>query len=240
VENNSHEAAENAAKKMQNGFAIAIDGPVGVGKSTTARLVAQKLNFVYIDTGAMYRAVALFQIENHAGRANIFDEISLESSLEKIQIKIKFFDGAQKIFLNERDVSDLIRTQEVAEGASVVAANAKVRQKLIAQQREIAAANNVVMDGRDIASNVLPRAQVKIFLDADVEIRAARRAKELAEKNFCVDFEKILEETKIRDERDKNREHNPLIQTPDAILIDTGLLSVGEVVEKIVRIAMLF
>jgi len=201
-----------------DGFAIAIDGPGGVGKSTAARNVARELGMTYIDTGAMYRAVALYQIENGF---DMCDTASLEESLTDIRIEINNIDGLQKIFLNDRDVSDLIRTREVSEGSSVVAANPEVREKLVAQQKQMASTGRVVMDGRDIGSHVLPWAQIKIYLDAPPEIRAQRRVLDLLEKNQPADYEEILAEIFIRDERDKNRKHNPLIQTPDAVYLNT-------------------
>jgi cytidylate kinase len=181
----------------------------------------------------MYRAVALYQIENGL---DIHSAESLESSLEKIKIDIFNVGGIQKIYLNSRNVSDLIRTQEISEGASVVAANARVREKLVAEQRQLASAGRVVMDGRDIGSHVLPWAQVKIYLDASIETRAMRRAKELEAKGLPSDFKKICEETSIRDERDKNRKLNPLVRTPDAFYIDTGKLTTEETVDAIVNI----
>ncbi|MCL1846015.1 MAG: (d)CMP kinase [Defluviitaleaceae bacterium] len=214
--------------------AIAIDGPVGVGKSTTARLVAQKLNMAHIDTGAMYRAVALFQIENGL---DMHDAASLENSLEQIQISIKNDGGKQKIFLNGADVTEKIRTSEVSEGASVVAVNQGVREKLVAAQREMAAAEGVVMDGRDIGSHVLPDAGIKIYLDAPLEIRARRRLRDLESAGRPAEFDQVLNETIIRDHRDKNRKHSPLIQTPDALCIDTSRFnSPDETADEIVKI----
>ncbi|MCL1842371.1 MAG: (d)CMP kinase [Defluviitaleaceae bacterium] len=204
------------------GFAIAIDGPVGVGKSTTARLVASKLGMAYIDTGAMYRAVALYQIEN---KLDMHDENSLEDSLKNININIYNVGGFQRIYLNKRDVTDFIRTQEVSEGACIVAANKRVREKLVAQQRQMAGAGKVVMDGRDIGSFVLPWAQVKVYLDADPDIRARRRLLELEARGLPADFETVRMETITRDERDKNRKNSPLIRTADAIYLDTGLFA---------------
>jgi len=219
---------------MKNkGFAIAIDGPVGVGKSTTARLVAQKLNMAYIDTGAMYRSVALYQIENGL---DMHDSESLEKSLENININIYNVGGFQRIYLCKRDVTELIRTQEVSEGASVVAANKRVREKLVAQQRQMATTGRVVMDGRDIGSHVLPWAQVKIYLDAPLDTRAKRRTLDLEAKDQPADFEKVREETIIRDERDKNRKHSPLIQTEDAIYLDTGFMSPEETANEIIKL----
>ena len=204
---------------IPKGFAIAIDGPVGVGKSTAARLVAQKLNMAYIDTGAMYRTVALYQMENGL---DMHDAPTLEKSLDNIKIKIKNSEGQQKIYLNDRDVSNLIRTQAVSEGASVVAPNLRVREKLAAQQRLMAQHGRVVMDGRDIGSHVLPWAQIKVYLDAPLQIRAERRYRDLVAQGQPADIETVQEETVIRDERDKNRKHSPLIRTPDAIYLDTA------------------
>ncbi|MCL1883189.1 MAG: (d)CMP kinase [Defluviitaleaceae bacterium] len=217
--------------KKTKGFAIAIDGPVGVGKSTTARLVAQKLNMAYIDTGAMYRAVALYQIENGLDMTN---KESLENSLDKIEISIFNVGGFQRIYLNKRDVSELIRTQEVSEGASIVAGNERVREMLVAKQRQMASIGRVVMDGRDIGSHVLPWAQVKVYLDAPLDTRAKRRTLDLESKSQPAEFEKIREETIIRDERDKNRKLNPLVQAPDAIYLDTGFMTPNEVADAII------
>ncbi|MCL2198361.1 MAG: (d)CMP kinase [Defluviitaleaceae bacterium] len=215
----------------KKGFAIAIDGPVGVGKSTTARFVAQKLKMAYIDTGAMYRSVALYQMENGL---DMNDDKSLEKSLKDIDIVIKNVKGAQRIFLNNRDVTDLIRAQEVSEGASVVAANLRVREKLVSQQRQMAGAGRVVMDGRDIGSHVLPWAQVKIYLDAALETRAKRRMLDLQAKGHDAEFDKIRKETVIRDERDKNRKHNPLIKANDAIYLNNGFMTPEETADEII------
>lgn len=219
---------------IPTGFAIAIDGPVGVGKSTAARLVAQKLNMAYIDTGAMYRAVALYQLQNGLDMHN---DSSLENSLADIEINIYNVGGFQRIYLNGRDVSDLIRTQEVSEGASVVAPNLRVREKLVAQQQQMASAGRVVMDGRDIGSFVLPWAQIKIYLDAPLDVRAKRRMLDLEAKGEPADFEQIRAETILRDTRDKNRKHSPLIQTPDAIYLDTSAFkSPEETAEAIINL----
>jgi len=215
----------------KNGFAIAIDGPAGVGKSTTARMVAQKLGIAYIDTGAMYRAVALYCTEKgieptDAGKTSL--------SLADIDIKLHVTDGEQRVFLNARDVTDAIRTQQISDATPLVAAHQNVREKLVTQQQHMAANGKVVMDGRDIGTHVLPWAQVKIYLDADVKIRAERRMKELESKGHPADFEKILEEAKLRDHRDKTRAISPLKQAPDAIYLDTGNMSQTEVAEKII------
>ena len=215
------------------GFAVAIDGPVGVGKSTTARMVAEKLGFAYIDTGAMYRTVALYMFKQGVDLA---DASAVEKNLPAINIHLSQAGDGQHVYLNERDVTREIRTQYVSEGASVVAAHRAVREKLVAQQKKMAETGCVVMDGRDIGSQVLPWAQVKIYLDADVEIRANRRILDLQNKGQPTEFEKVLEETKIRDHRDKNRTESPLIQTEDAIRIDTGQKSIKEVTDTIVEI----
>ena len=224
---------------MQNpipptGFAVAIDGPVGVGKSTTARHVANKLGMTYIDTGAMYRAVALYNIR--AG-TNLYDEAAVTASLPDISIVLSHSKGKQRISLNGEDITDAIRTQAISEAASVVASYAPVREKLVSEQKALALAGQVVMDGRDIGSHVLPWAQVKIYLDADVDTRAARRSMDLTAKGQPVDMAKIREETIIRDQRDKTRDHSPLIQAPDAILIDTSNMTPEEVTKKIISIA---
>jgi len=216
------------------GFAIAIDGPVGVGKSTTARLVAEKLGMTYIDTGAMYRAVALHQIELGAP---LDDEKQLREAVKCINISLSNINGALRVYLNGRDVTDAIRTQDVANGSSMVAQHISVRERLVALQREMAAGKSVVMDGRDIGSNVLPNADVKIYLDADIKTRAARRTSDLEEKGFPAEFQDILNETLIRDDRDKTRENSPLIRTEDAVYIDTGHMSALEVAREIIRVA---
>lgn len=214
------------------GFAIAIDGPVGVGKSTNARMVAEKLGMTYIDTGAMYRAVALYNVEKGIDLTNAN---KLEQSLVNINISLRHIDGIQRVYLNERDVTGAIRTQAISDATSVIAAHKRVRAKLVAQQKQMAKTGQVVMDGRDIGTHVLPWAQVKIYLDADLEIRAKRRMDELIAKGQPANFEKIRQETIIRDHRDKTRPISPLVQAPDAILIDTGSLTPDEVVEKIIN-----
>jgi len=216
----------------KQGFAVAIDGPVGVGKSTTARMVAVKLGMTYIDTGAMYRTVALYLLERGI---NLY-AAQVETYLDDIDIDLRYENGLQHVYLNNRDVTTDIRTQAVSEGASVVAAHKSVREKLVAQQKQLAATGRVVMDGRDIGSHVLPWAQVKIYLDADLDIRAKRRALDLEANGQPADFEEIRRETIVRDERDINRVNSPLIRTPDAVNIDTGLMTRDEVVATIVNI----
>ncbi|MCL2216913.1 MAG: (d)CMP kinase [Defluviitaleaceae bacterium] len=225
---------------IKTGFAVAIDGPVGVGKSTTARIVAENLGMTYIDTGAMYRAVALFCLERGI---NLHDGLAVGSALTDIEIHLRLMGGLQRVYLRDgdkrRDITTDIRTQVISEGASVVAAHQAVRDKLVSQQKQLAATGRVVMDGRDIGSQVLPWAQVKIYLDASTDIRTRRRVLDLEAKGLPAEFEKVRQETIIRDERDKNRANSPLIRTPDAIYIDTGDMRPDEVVEKIVNIIKL-
>jgi len=212
------------------GFAIAIDGPVGVGKSTTAKLAAKLLGITYIDTGALYRAVAYFALQN-----NVMDTIA--DHLQDINIELRHVNEEQRIILNGQDISDEIRTQPIADATSLIAANKAVRAKLLPIQQKIAQESAVIMDGRDIASHVLPWAQLKIYLDADVEIRARRRMNDLISRGQEADFEQILQETILRDSRDKTREISPLIQAEGAIRIDTGDMTPQEVAERIKELA---
>jgi len=213
-------------------FAIAIDGPVGVGKSTTAKLVAQMLKINYIDTGAMYRTVALYGIQNGIDLSN---PTALENSLQNIKIDLFHIDGVQRVNLNGTDVTDLLRTQAISDATSrLVAINPVVREKLIEKQRQIAKTSAVVMDGRDIGSYVLPNAEVKIYLDAAPEVRARRRTLEMEAKGQPADFDQILQETIERDERDKNRPIAPLVHMPDAICIDTAEMAPEDVAKKII------
>ena len=209
------------------GFAVAIDGPAGVGKSTTARKVAESLGMTYIDTGSMYRAIALYNVRQGI---NPQDETAVTASLPLIKITL----SPGQIFLNGEDVSAAIRTQAISDATSTIAPYPAVREKLSAKQKEIAATGQVVMDGRDIGSYVLPWAQVKIYLDADSSIRAARRAAELAEKGQPADISQIRDEIEERDRRDKTRTHSPLVKADDAICIDTGYMTIEEVVETII------
>jgi len=214
---------------IANNFAIAIDGPVGVGKSTTAKLVANMLGITYIDTGAMYRATALYYLQNNKSNLKEIDDVD---------INLHYKNGVQHVFLNGEDVTNLLRTQEISALASqVIAVNSKIREKLVGLQREMAKTSSVVMDGRDIGSHVLPWAQVKIYLDASPEIRANRRAMEQKSKGESSDFAQILQETIDRDKIDKNRPISPLIKTDDAIAIDTGHMNPEEVAAKIVKYA---
>ena len=209
---------------------IAIDGPAGAGKSTIAKMVSKKLGYIYVDTGALYRTIALFITEN-----DIPDE-EIETALEKADVSLRFIDGAQRVFLGDRDVSDLIRTPEISMAASRTSAIPAVRKYLFGTQQKIAAENNVIMDGRDIGTVVLPNADVKIFLTASAEERANRRFKELSEKPNCPCYEEILSDIIERDHQDMTREVSPLKQAEDAVLVDTTELDLEQSAEAIVRI----
>ncbi len=213
---------------------IAIDGPAGAGKSTIAKLVAKELEFLYVDTGAMYRSIALYLLENEV---DYNDEEQLLAALDQINIEIKYVDGAQRMILNGRDVSDMIRREEVGNAASATSALKPVRAKLLNLQRDIAAANDVIMDGRDIGTNILPDAELKIYLTASVEVRAERRYKELVEKGETPDLEEVKKGIEQRDYQDMNRDIAPLRQADDAVLVDSSYMTIDEVVAKITELA---
>ena len=216
---------------MSKRLIIAIDGPAGAGKSTLARRVALRLGAVYIDTGAMYRAVALW-----AMRSGIpLDDSHRLEALAK-NASIEFIAGDDRLLLNGEDVTEAIRTLEVASAASEVAAVAGVRRQMVEMQREIAANSSVVMEGRDIGTVVFPDADVKIFLDATSEIRAQRRAEELGEKKIPFDLDRLRQQIEERDARDRNRTASPLLQAQDATYLDSSKLSPLEVEEEILRI----
>ena len=209
---------------------IAIDGPAGAGKSTIAKLAAKELNYIYVDTGAMYRAIALYVIDNSV---DYNDDDKLGSALKDIGIEIKYVDGSQKVILNGEDVSVRIRQEEVGNMASSVATKKLVREKLLQLQRDIASSNDVIMDGRDIGTFVLPDAECKIYLTASVEVRAKRRYDELVAKGESPSLEKISEDIAKRDYQDMNREIAPLKQAEDAIYLDSSNMTIQEVVDKI-------
>jgi cytidylate kinase len=214
-------------------YNIAIDGPAGAGKSSIAKALSKKLGFVYIDTGAMYRAVALFFLEN-----GIKDSSDNETDklLDKLDINIKYKDGEQRVFLNNVDVSDKLRQEEIGKLASRFSAVKSVREKLVALQRELAKKENVIMDGRDIGTVVLPNADLKIYLSAGSKVRAKRRYLELIEKGFdraALDEKAIENEIIKRDEADMNREISPLKKAKDAYCLDTSDMTFNEVVSKI-------
>lgn len=215
-------------------FKVAIDGPSGAGKSSIAKLASRTLGFVYIDTGAMYRTAALACLE-----AGIKIKENPEKAIEKvnsISIDIDYIEGEQRIFLSGCDVSDKIRTPEVSMGASDVSAIGAVREKLVAMQRIMAGTKNVIMDGRDIGTCVLPDAELKIFLTASAEERAKRRYLELSEKGTEVTFDEVLADIIKRDEQDSTRAVSPLKQADDAILVDTSELTFDESVARILEL----
>lgn len=208
-------------------FNIAIDGPAGAGKSTIAKMIAKKENFIYVDTGAMYRAIGLYMLRNGI---DINDLTTVENALPSVNVTISYEDGAQKVWLNGEDVSSVIRTQEVSNAASVTSSYPPVRAHLLMLQRKLAADFDVVMDGRDIGTVILPNADLKIFLTASSRVRAERRALENKEKGIPCDIDQIEKEIIERDERDRNREISPLRQADDAVLVDTSKMSIEEVV----------
>lgn len=212
---------------------IAIDGPAGAGKSTIAKLVADKKGFIYVDTGAMYRSIALYIIENDIDSDN---EDAIKAACDNIDINIKYVDRVQHIYLNGEDVSTAIRREEVGNMASKVATKKVVREKLLNLQRELAASNDVIMDGRDIGTFVLPNAELKIYLTASVYTRAKRRFDQLVEKGETPDLGKIEEDIEKRDYQDMHRDIAPLKQAEDAILIDTSDMTIEEVVDKIISL----
>lgn len=213
-------------------FNIAIDGPAGAGKSTIAKMVAKKLEFVYVDTGAMYRAMALYMLRNQVGK----DEEQVAAQVANADVKIMYADGEQQVLLNGENVSPYIRTEEVGNMASFVAKTEAVRAKLLELQRNLAATEDVIMDGRDIGTHVLPNAEVKIYLTASSAERANRRYKELCEKGISCDLKEIEKDIIARDEQDMNRKIAPLKQAADAKLIDSSHMTIDQVVEEIIRV----
>ena len=210
---------------------IAIDGPAGAGKSSIAKALSKRLGYIYIDTGSMYRAVALFFLDEGVKDS---EDSRIESLLEKLDISIKYEDGTQKVFLNGVDVSDKLRLEQIGKLASKFSAIGSVREKLVALQRKLAKKENVVMDGRDIGTVVLPNADLKIYLSASSKVRAKRRYLELLEKgNTDLDINLIEDEIIKRDEADMNREISPLKQAEDAYYLDSSDMTLEEVVSKI-------
>ncbi len=215
-----------------NKFTIAIDGPAGAGKSSISKEVSKRLGCIYVDTGAMYRACALYAIINNIP----ITASDLEPVLDDIKIDIVYREDGQRIILNGEDVSGKIREPEVSIGASDIAVIPSVRLKLVELQRELAKNNNVIMDGRDIGTYVLPDANVKIFLTASVDERAKRRVLEFKQKGQELDIEKVKEDIKYRDKNDSEREFAPLKQADDAILLDSTEYDFNQVVEKVIEI----
>lgn len=219
---------------MGKTYNIAIDGPAGAGKSTIAKKVAEKLNFIYVDTGAMYRAMALYFIRQGINKEN---EKEVEEACGQIEITISYENHSQQVILNGENVSDLIRREEVGNMASAVSVYKSVRDKLLLLQRDLAAKENVIMDGRDIGTWVLPRADTKIYLTAGSRVRAERRYKELEEKGISCNIEEIEKDIIERDRRDMTREIAPLRQADDAVLVDASHMTIEEVADRIMEIA---
>lgn len=212
---------------------IAIDGPAGAGKSTIAKRVAKELDYIYVDTGAMYRAIAYYLLTN---QIDVENSDVLTKALEGVSVTIQYEDGAQQVYLNRENVTKHLRTEAVGNMASVSSAKPQVRAALLGLQRTLAEENNVVMDGRDIGTNVLPNAQVKVYLTASSAERASRRYKELIEKGEQADLDQIEKDIIERDARDMNRDIAPLKQAEDAVYIDSSDMNIDEVVEAIKKL----
>lgn len=212
---------------------IAIDGPAGAGKSTIAKLVSGKLGFIYVDTGAMYRAMALYLSRMNVNPDNA-DEVGEKA--QSAEITIKYVDGEQVVMLGDENVNGLIRSPEVSAMASRTSQVARLREKLVELQQKLAETENVVMDGRDIGTVVLPNADLKIYLTASVQVRAMRRYKEMIAKGQEAVLEEIEKDIEDRDYRDMHREASPLKQADDAVLVDTSDMSIEEVADKIIEL----
>ena len=215
------------------GYNIAIDGPAGAGKSTIAKLVAKELGFIYVDTGAMYRGLAVHFLK----KGIVPGEVEkIEAACEDAKVELGYENGVQQVYLNGENITSQLREEAVGNMASVSSAVPAVRAKLLDLQRNLAKEKDVVMDGRDIGTNVLPHADVKVYLTASVECRAMRRFKELEEKGEACDFEQIRQDIQERDERDMTREIAPLKQAEDATLIDSSEMGIDDVVKAIIAL----
>ncbi|MFE8695637.1 (d)CMP kinase [Cytobacillus sp. FJAT-53684] len=219
---------------MTNKISIAIDGPAAAGKSTVAKIVAEKLSYIYIDTGAMYRALTYKAITNHC---SLEDELELMKILNDTSMELLPGELGQLIYLDGQNVTNEIRSSEVTNSVSIVAKHKLVREEMVSRQQSFAKTGGVVMDGRDIGTHVLPEAEVKVFLLASVEERAVRRHNENIQKGFPSDLEKLIEEIALRDKLDSEREVAPLKKAEDAIEIDTTSLSIEQVVDEIMNLA---
>lgn len=217
---------------MKN-FNLAIDGPAGAGKSTIAKRIARELDFIYVDTGAMYRAMALYFLRNQIDAA---ETVKIEDACKNVNVTIDYKDGEQFVLLNGENVNGLIRTEEVGNMASATSVNKTVRLKLVELQQLLAKRESVVMDGRDIGTFVLPDADLKIYLTASSKERARRRWAELKEKGVAADIELIEKDILERDRRDMTREFAPLKQAEDAVFLDTSAMTIDEVVAKIIQL----
>lgn len=214
-------------------FNIAIDGPAGAGKSTIAKKVAKELDFIYVDTGAMYRSMALYLIRKGVKAEEKNKIIEL---LPEIHVTLAYVEGEQHVYLNQEDVSSLIRNEEVSQMTSSVSTIPEVREALLSLQRNLAKENNVLMDGRDIGTCVLPNAELKIYLTASTKVRAKRRYDEMIEKGMECNLKELEASIKERDYRDMNREIAPLKQAEDAVFLDTSDMNIEEVVSAIIRL----
>ena len=212
---------------------IAIDGPAGAGKSTIAKKVAKELGFIYVDTGAMYRSLALYFIRQGIDKD---DEDKISDAVKDCNVTIDYVNGEQQVILNGENVTGLIRTEEVGNMASASSVFKDVRTKLVSLQQDLAKSKDVIMDGRDIGTCVLPEAQVKVFLTASVDERASRRYKELVEKGENPELDKIKKDIEERDYRDSHRENSPLRQAEDAVLVDSSNMTIEEVVNAITKL----
>ena len=209
---------------------IAIDGPAGAGKSSVAKVLARRLGCIYLDTGAMYRAVTWLALQKQVA----FDDMEgIKDLLQTIELEFKDVDGMQHLYCNGTDVTEAIRTPEISANVSAVSMIPQVREAMTAQQQKIAAGSDVLMDGRDIGTTVLPNARYKFFLTASLEERARRRALELEQKGIAVDMEQLIADIALRDKKDSEREVSPLKQAEGAVLIDTSSLTFDEVVENL-------
>ena len=212
---------------------IAIDGPAGAGKSTIARKVAKELGFIYVDTGAMYRAMALYMINNGIDAS---ESEKISATCQSADITIKYENGLQVVYLNGANVNSLIRTEAVGNMASASSVNGDVRKKLVELQQKLAQTTDVVMDGRDIGTVVLPRADLKVYLTASSRVRAERRYKELTEKGVDCDLDAIEKDIIDRDYRDMHRDISPLKQAEDAVLLDSSYMTIDEVKDRILEL----
>lgn len=219
---------------MEEVFSIAIDGPAGAGKSSVAKRVARELNAMYLDTGAMYRAVGLYMLRNGVP---LDDPDAIARNCRGADVSVRYEGRRQRVYLGGEDVSEAIRTAEASLAASAVSAVPEVRRRMVELQREIARGHAVVMDGRDIGTHVLPEATLKVFLNASVEVRARRRHAELLEKGMDEPYEKVLEELVRRDYTDTHRQASPLRRAADAVEVDCSDMELGQVAERVVALA---
>ncbi|MCI9220568.1 MAG: (d)CMP kinase [Lachnospiraceae bacterium] len=215
------------------GFNVAIDGPAGAGKSTIAKAVAKELNLIYVDTGAMYRAVALYMLREGV---DLTDREKVAGKCALADVTIRYEDGVQVVLLNGENVNAFLRTEEVGEAASVISPIPQVRKNMVALQKSLAAKSDCIMDGRDIGTCVLPDAQLKIYLTASSQVRARRRYDELSAKGESCDLNKIKADIEDRDYRDMHREESPLRQADDAVVVDTSDKTVEEVIASVTEL----